>query len=239
MARYGVYFAPEEASPWWRFGARWLGRDAATGAAVEQPAIEGIDPAAFAALTAVPRRYGFHATLKAPFALREGADAAALAAAVERLASARAPFRAPPLEVDRLRDFFALVPVAHDSRVSDLAADCVRALDRFRAPPTPAELARRRSAGLSARQDRYLLEWGYPYVLADFRFHLTLTGSLAALAPQQAAAVLAAARRALAGLANEPLWLDALCLYEERSPGGPFRLAARFPLGVRALRLAR
>lgn len=237
--RYAIYFAPPEESPWWRFGARWLGRDAATGAAVEQPAVEGIDAGAFAALTAAPRRYGFHATLKAPFALREGATAQALAAAVECLAAARAPFRLPPLAVERLRDFLALVPVAHESRIGDLAADCVRALDCFRAPPTPGELARRRSAGLSARQDRYLLEWGYPYVLADFRFHLTLTGSLAGIAPAQATAVVAAATRALAGLAGEPLWLDALCLYEEREPGGPFRLAARFPLGAGALRLAR
>jgi len=41
-----------------------------------------------------------------------------------------------------------------------------------------AELARRRTLRLTAEQDAMLARWGYPYVLEDFRFHMTLTGSL-------------------------------------------------------------
>jgi len=229
--RYAVYFAPDESSAWWRFGARWLGRDAATGEAREQPAIEGIDRESFRALTAEPRRYGFHATLKAPFALRSRAARVELAAAVERFCAARLPFQMPPLEVARVDDFLAFVPAAHETRINELAADCVRELDAFRAPATPAELARRRGKALSTRQDRYLEEWGYPYVLADFRFHLTLTGSLDGVSPHHSAAVLAAARENATALAGEPLWFDAVCLFEQADAAGPFRLAARFPLG--------
>ena len=48
----------------------------------------------------------------------------------------------------------------------------------FARPPGAAELERRRKAGLSAAQEKMLLRWGYPYVLDEFRFHLTLTGRL-------------------------------------------------------------
>jgi putative phosphonate metabolism protein len=232
--RYAAYFAPDESSAWWRFGAHWLGRDAATGEALGQPAIDGVDPDAFRALTAVPRRYGFHATLKAPFALRAGATREALASSLERFCAARMPFQMPPLEVARLDDFIAFVPAAHETRINELAADCVRELDAFRAPAVPAELDERRARGLSTRQERYLLEWGYPYVLADFRFHLTLTGSLEGVSPTHGAAVLAAARNAAAALAEVPMWFDAVCLFEQAEAGDPFRLAARFPLGRRA-----
>jgi putative phosphonate metabolism protein len=230
--RYAVYFAPPPASPWGVFGASWLGRDAATDAAVPQPPIAGIAPEEFAALTAAPRRYGFHATLKAPFALRPGATLRDLAAALETLAAARAPAPLPPLEPTRLDDFIALVPAGHPAGVNELAAECVRALDAWRAPPAPAELARRRLRRLTERQERHLDRWGYPYVLADYRFHMTLTGSIDAVPMQRVAAVLAAARAAVAALAHVPLVVDALALFEERGPGKPFVERVRMPLGA-------
>jgi putative phosphonate metabolism protein len=228
--RHAIYFAPAEGSAWWRFGARWLGRDPATDAAVPQPALEGVAPEDLAALTAAPRRYGFHATFKAPFAPRAGATREALAAELERFCAARAGFALPRLEVARLDDFLALAPAGRESRVNDLAAECVREFEPFRAPLEAAELARRRHRGLSPRQDRYLEEFGYPFVLAEYRFHLTLTGSLDRAAPQLVAAVRAAAEQAVAALAGDPLRLDALALFEQPERATPFRLVARFPL---------
>ncbi len=227
--RHAIYFAPAEGSPWWRFGARWLGRDPATGAEVPLPALQGIAPEELCALTATPRRYGFHATVKAPFVLRAGATREALAAALERFCAARPGVPLPRLEVARLGDFLALVPVARESRVNDLAAECVREFEPFRAPLAAAEAERRRHKGLSPRQDRYLEEFGYPYVLAEYRFHLTLTGSLDAVPPQLVAAARAAAEHAVAELAAEPLRLDALALFEQPERAAPFRLVARFP----------
>lgn len=232
--RHAIYYAPAEGSPWWRFGAAWLGRDPASGAAVAQPALEAVAPEDFRALTAAPRRYGFHATVKAPFALRAGATREALAAALERFCATRAGLALPPLEVARVDDFLALVPAARESRVNDLAAECVRDFEPFRARPDAAELARHRGRGLSPRQDRYLEEFGYPFVLAEYRFHLTLTGSLDGSPPQLVAAVRAAAERAVAALAGEPLRLDALALFEQPERAAPFRLVARFPLGADA-----
>jgi hypothetical protein len=59
-----------------------------------------------------------------------------------------------------------------------IAARVVRDLDRFRAPAPETELARRRSVGLNPGQEANLVRWGYPYVMEEFGFHLTLTGRL-------------------------------------------------------------
>ncbi|MGH8699410.1 MAG: DUF1045 domain-containing protein, partial [Burkholderiales bacterium] len=183
---------------------------------------------AFQALTAEPRKYGFHATLKAPFALPDGATRKALADAVAQFCRARRPIELPPFEVTRLADFLALVPSAREGRVNELAADCVREFEAFRAPLAAAELDRRRRTGLSPRQERYLEEWGYPYVLAEYRFHLTLTGSLERAPPHQVTALVVAAREALAALDAAPLRVDAVCLFEQPEPATPFRLVRRF-----------
>jgi putative phosphonate metabolism protein len=233
VPRYALYFAPPEGSRWWRFGANWLGRDAATGAVHAPPEVPGVPPDAFRALTEVPRRYGFHATIKAPFVLHPDATRDGLAAALERFCAPRASFPVPRLEATRIDDFLALAPVTRESRINDLAAECVRDFEPFRAPLEAPELERRRRTGLSPRQDRYLEEFGYPFVLAEFRFHLTLTGSIDGASPQLVAEVRAAAERAVAALADEPLHFDALALFEQREPDGPFMQLARFPFGGR------
>jgi hypothetical protein len=228
-ARYALSFAPRRSSLWWRFGVRWLGWDAASGAPVEQVALSGVAREAFHALTAAPRAQGFHAALKAPFAIRDGATPKGLLEALARFCSARSPFLLPPLAAERLGDCLALVPAGRESRVNDLAADCVREFDAFRAPLPAAERERYRGTGLSPRQERYLAQWGDPYVLTEFRFHLRLTGSLEQAPPQLVAAVIAAARDAVAGLDGTRLRVDAVCLFEQPDPEGLFRLARRVP----------
>ena len=108
--RYAIYYAPPVDSPWWLAGSHWLGRCAATGNVLGQPRVPGFSPEAFAAVTAAPRRYGWHATLKAPFALAEGAYLKQLFAVLDDLAGALSAFDMPTLRVKRLDDFLALVP---------------------------------------------------------------------------------------------------------------------------------
>jgi putative phosphonate metabolism protein len=229
-SRYALYFAPLASSAWGRFGARWLGRDPATGERVAQPAIAGLSGEAFAELTAAPRQYGFHATLKPPFALREGTTPEALADTLARFCRTRRAIALPPLEVRRLADFLALVPAERESRVNGLAADCVREFEPFRAPLAAAELDRRRRQGLTPRQDRYLEAWGYPYVFAEYQFHFSLTGPVAQAPPHAVAALIAAARDAAPAAA---LQLDAVALFAQPEPALPFRLVKRFRLGNR------
>lgn len=232
-ARYAIYYAPDPGSAWWRFGSHWLGRCAATGRQLPQPALDGVDAAMQRDLTAAPRRYGFHATVKPPFRLAQGASLDALLQALERFCARQCALRLPSLAVTELDDFLALTLPAKDARVDALAAACMRGLDRFRAAPGASELARRRQGALSAREDSLLARWGYPYVLDRYRFHLSLTGSLREAPPQVVAALRAAATEAAAELAAEPLHLDGLCIFEESSPGGDLRIVHRARFGRR------
>ena len=226
-SRYAIYYAPDDTSNLWRFGTEWLGRDPLTGAALPQPAIEGLDAGFVAAATAAPRHYGFHATLKPPFALAPGTYAAHLIHALDDFAARQAPFAAPRLELARFGSFLAFALAAPDDRMTALAAGCVRDFDRFRAPPTEAELATRRKAGLSGQQEALLAKWGYPYVMEAFRFHMSLTGSL----PTDDLDRIEDALRPVVGpFCAAPLPVESLCLYWQKERSAPFTLIKRFLL---------
>lgn len=202
------------------FGAAWLGWDIATGMPVSRPEVEGID-----AITATPRKYGFHATLKPPFFLAEGGRLKNLEKAVEALACRLTPVSCDGLDLTALGGFLALTPRGNDSRINRLATEIVERLDAFRRLPSPAEIARRREVGLTARQEAMLARWGYPYVKDEFRFHMTLTGNLG---PEDAARVMAEIRPLLPPLPS-PFTLDEIALVGER-PDGKFELLHRYAL---------
>ena len=173
--RAAVYFAPRADHPLSRAAAAWLGRDAWTGAHLDRGPVSEFDAASLDALTAEPRRYGFHATLKPPFRLANGG--------LDELRTALATFcrNTPPAHVatlglERIGPFFALTADGNTVAIHALADAVVRSFDQFRAPPMPDEVARRRPERLTPRQRAHLDAWGYPYVLDEFRFHLTLTG---------------------------------------------------------------
>lgn len=138
-----------------------------------RPKLEGLAEA-----TTAPHKYGFHGTLKPPFKLADGMTPEALAQAVADVAQQTPTFELERLQLARIGNFLALVPVGDTSRLERLALSCVTKLDQFRRPSDQAELRRRRAAGLTPRQEALLTQWGYPYVAEEFRFHLTLTGKL-------------------------------------------------------------
>jgi putative phosphonate metabolism protein len=179
--RCAVYFVPDIASMWWRAGSEWLGRCAATGQSMTQPNLPGISPTVQWACTAAPRRYGWHATLKAPFKINAGENLKTVMAALSELAKELPAFDLPELTVSTAGGFLALRPEGDLSTLHRTAAACVTALHHLAAPLSEADLARRRQATLTAAQDQLLLAWGYPYVLDEFNFHLSLTGGLEAM----------------------------------------------------------
>lgn len=226
--RYALYFTPAEEDPLARAAVDWLGRDAATGETTSPPAVPGLRSDELAAITAEPRRYGFHATLKAPFRLRDGEAEASLIAAMRAFCAGEQPFAIPRLTLSRIGPFFALVPAEPDVRLDAFAAAVVEAFEPFRAPLSEAEIARRRPDRLSEAQRDNLHRWGYPYVLEDFRFHMTLTGPVdEARAPT--------VERALADwfapVLDRPVAVSDLTLFVEPAQGEPFDLYARIPLG--------
>lgn len=213
MKRYAIYYAPEP-GPFADFTARWLGWDAAKGCPQPHPAVTAL-PRPVAEITATPRRYGFHGTIKPPFRLAPGQTAAGLDAACAALAATLRPVPQEGLRLSRLGGFLALTPVGDTTALSGLAATVVRDLDRFRAPPTQAEIARRNPDRLSPRQRALLDQWGYPHVMEEFRFHLTLTGDLGA----EADAVAAALGPWLAPILPRPFVIRGLCLFGEAADG--------------------
>ncbi len=217
--RFAVYYLPEDPDLA-AFGASWLGWDVGGGTPCAQPEIEDIGR-----FTDTPRKYGFHGTLKPPFRLAPGLTADDLENDVEALAARSAPVRLDGLALSVLGRFLALVPVGDAQALTRLAFRCVTELDLYRAPPGEAELARRRKAGLTPRQEALLARWGYPYVGDEFRFHLTLTGSLG---PGDLAAARAAIAMRLPAL-PAPFTIGSIALVGEDA-AGLFHLVHRYAL---------
>jgi putative phosphonate metabolism protein len=229
-ARYAVYFSPEKYSLWWAFGNHWLGRSDDDLSLLAQPQLEDIALAELDCITAEPRRYGFHATLKAPFRLAEGLGEADLVRRLAQLARDLRPVPLGPLRVTALGNFAALVPASSPPGLEALAAACVRALDDLRAPLSDADRLRRRTEHLDARELELFNRYGYPYVMERFRLHLTLSGPVGSEAVQRVAHALA---KKMAQLNQQsPLSLDRLCLFVERTPGSPFQRIADMVLPV-------
>ena len=219
--RYAIYYAPSAGAPLARFGADLLGYDAFTGHDVAFPAAVVAQFPDWPALTGDPRKYGFHATLKAPFALAPLQHEAGLIAACDSFATSPRAIPAITPLVQAISSFIAIVPAAPSAELNSLAQDCVEAFDRFRAPMTPADRARRKPEALTPRQVKQLDRFGYPYVRDDFRFHLTLTGRLPA---ERAAEVLAMLQARFAELDIAALRIDRLAVFRQDSASARFRI---------------
>ncbi|MCR0981330.1 DUF1045 domain-containing protein [Roseomonas populi] len=223
-ARAALYWAPELDDPLHGLGSTWLGRDAETGAPLSQPQLPGLD---LPALTADPRGYGLHATLKPPFRL--AGLYAAMREEAAALAAGTAPFDLPPLELASFGGFLALRESAPCPALQGLADACVATLDVHRAPPTGEEIARRRPERLDPAGRYNLHRWGYPQVFGAWRFHVTLTQRLT---PDQDAVIRPALLAHLGEVSARPRRVTSLCLFTQAAPGAPFLIAERLPLGA-------
>ena len=225
--RYAIYYAPVPGSDLDRFGAYLLGYDAFSGE--DLPFAEGLLQAApdWRELTDDPRKYGFHATLKAPFSLAQDRTEA-------ELVSACAAFAATPRAVPVIRPvvgsisgFIAVIPAEPQPGLIRLAADCVSAFDSFRAPLTAADRARRNPSQLTPGQREHLDRWGYPYVFDDFRFHMTLTGRLDAERREPVQEML---RNRFSAVRLETLAIDGIALFRQDKANARFRIVGRYGL---------
>jgi putative phosphonate metabolism protein len=221
-ARVAAYYAPRPDDPLFAAGATWLGRDPESDAPAPQPDIPNITE-----VTAEPRLYGFHATLKPPLRLAAGRQFFDVVQAAQELADRTAPFDLPRLAVHDIHGFLALCETAPCRPLQALADACVRHLDPFRAPPDEVELARRRRADLTPEQDAMLTRWGYPYVFDMWFFHMTLTRRLA---PAEKARFQPAAEAHFARALSAPHRLEDICLFVQPEPGAPFVIAERLAL---------
>ena len=225
--RYAIYFTPAPDTALWRFGSSVLGYDARARTTVAFPRHGLWLEPWFLRIQETPARYGFHATLKAPFELAEGVSERALMDRAAVFGERNAPLCLPALEVALLDDFIALRPLSEDAEPNRLAAGCVREFDDMRAPLSVKDRARRLSQVLTPRQHAHLDRWGYPYVFEEFRFHMTLTGRVGAIeAPRMHAAL----EQVFSPLLGAPVVIDGLALFVEPEAGGPFTVLSRHVL---------
>jgi putative phosphonate metabolism protein len=225
--RYAIYFAPAPAGDLDRFGAELLGYDAFTGQELPFPQGAMQMAADWRELTSDPRKYGFHATLKAPFSLVEGKTEAELLAACAAFAAIpRAIPHFRPV-VGSISGFIAVIPAKPPQQLLQLAADCVSEFDGFRAPLTEADRARRNPSQLTAAQREHLDRWGYPYVMEEFRFHMTLTGRLGS---ERREPILAMLRNRFASTGIETLTVDRIAVFRQANASSRFQVVGQWAL---------
>lgn len=225
--RYAIYYAPEADFDLWRFGSALVGYDAYAASTVPFPEKALQTATDWHEITADPRKYGFHATLKAPFSLADGKSERDLA---EACASFAAKARAIPIirpVVGSISGFIAVIPAEPSELLERLAADCVRDIDPFRAPLTASDRERRNPSQLTSRQREYLDQWGYPYVMEEFRFHMTLTGRLDEVRRRPALDML---RGEFAKLHLEALPIDRIALFRQQANDGRFAIIGSWQL---------
>lgn len=219
--RYAIYYTFEGILD--ALGAAWLGWDITSGTRVTHPKLGALD---LAATTKRPRKYGFHATIKAPFYLAPSAKETDLRTAFKTLCATTPAAKVDGLEVQQLGRLFALTPKGDDTQLKSLAAKTVETLDPLRAPLTAHDLKRRQKPHLSDTQIENLRTWGYPHVMDDFRFHVTLTGPLS---PEELPLMQSATQAYFAPHLPKPYTIDHLTLAGARADG-MFRQISRATL---------
>lgn len=216
--RYALYFVPADDSSLAAFGARLFGRWP-DGSAVSNP----LDLPQRLERTRRVARYGFHATLKAPFRLAPGRSESELLASVEDIGSR---WRAASLHglcvqagsAHTSLRFGEQAPAESIRGVNQVARACVLDFDEFRAPLTDAERARRHPERLDARERALLERYGYPWILDRFAFHLTLSDQRQDDSDADWSEALEAHYREL--VPDVPV-LDRIAVCREREPGAP------------------
>ena len=224
--RYAVYCTPPPFSRLAAFGASILGYDCYQRTDVPHARLNGIDPVVLGLLTVAPRRYGFHATVVAPFALNRSGQPD-LVEEIAAFTREHHPIMLGPLRVGTFGRFVVLEPAGNQAAVARLAASCVKAFDRHRAPLSSSDRERRALGGLTPRQIELMDRWGYPYVLDQYRFHMTLAGPIPDGQMEQ---ITAALSEAFAPMAGDHFEIDALSLMHQADQSERFRVIDRYRL---------
>lgn len=230
MTRYALFFCPAPSSSLWQFGSAVLGYDSARAEPIAHPDHPGVAPGQFARWAGTPGRYGFHATLQAPFHLRPGIAETALPARVAALAEALGPVRLGRLKVAPIGSFVALIPAETSLAINAFAASCVDFAAPLRAPLSETDRARRIATGLTPHQINLLDRYGYPYVHDQFRFHMTLTGALDEAEQATAVEVLASLYEPV----DREVTVEAITLLRQTDRAARFTQLQTFPVSHHA-----
>jgi hypothetical protein len=221
--RCAINYVPPPDDPLTLAAAAWLGRDSYSGMP-RHAQVEGLTAGDHSFLTALPRRAGFHATLKPPFTLEDGHSVHELERRLTQYSVGLTPI-ALELGIALIDTFFALVPLKRDPELERLAANIVAEFDGFRRPMSPDDLERRSAARFSQAQLSNLSKWGSPFVFDQFHFHMTLTGPVERAEREHVALVLAR----YFGTQPIPVTVDRLVLAVQEETYAPFGVHSAHP----------
>ncbi|MGE3474785.1 MAG: DUF1045 domain-containing protein [Rhodospirillaceae bacterium] len=227
--RYAIYYAPDPDSALDIFGQTWLGHRGpdALAAAIGKDAKVSIPR--IGQLTESPRRYGFHGTLKPPFELNVTNSAEGLLTAARVFARSRSPIELPPLELAVIGKFIALTPIAESAALERLAAACVRAFEGFRTPLSTRQEDDYKLNKLTVHQEQMLEHWGYPYVMEEFRFHISLTDRIDD--DDERDAVMGLLTKLAHPVLGQPLRIRDIVVFAQDALGQPMKPLERIPFG--------
>jgi hypothetical protein len=227
--RYAVFFVPPARSALYRFGSAILGYDCYDGVAVDPPEEFKADLASWRKLTEHPRRFGFHATLKAPFRLSASCTEAQLVSAVQSFVGlGHAVAEISPV-IQIIDGFAAVIASNAVPALATLAAGCTTMFDAFRAPMLPQERARLLAAGLNASESENLDRWGYPFVLSEFEFQMTLTGPIQGRRRAQTLDLIERCFRRMVRTDHQ-IAIDRIALLKQATSRGSFRVISHAAL---------
>ena len=226
FSRYAVYYAPRPGD-FATAAAQWIGRCPETGMACDQPITPGLS-GALAAFTSKPRKYGFHGTIRAPFRLAEGETEESVIATVAALAASLPPTSCDALNVQNRYGFgLALTPAGDEAEIVSLGMKVVEGTNHLRAPLSAREIAKREAEGMTPRQRELMERWGYPRVMEELSFQLTLTNRTT---PEVELILSRAIESHFDQKVPMPFMIEDLCLFGEEADTGDFRLLQRFRL---------
>ena len=218
FSRYAIYYIPD--LPLFQIGSDWLGWNSITG----QDTLLSAD---HHRITDRPRKYGFHATVKPPFSLASNSTLGELQNAFHAFCATVSPAAGGTLKISRLGRFLAMTQDVQSNEVTELAASTVSHFDKFRAPQSDQDIEKRRQRRLTPEQDALMLRWGYPYVMQEFKFHMTLTGPLQ---NDEIDTIKHDANTRFQEFLGQPLKIASLALLGEDSDSGRFHVINKLSL---------
>ena len=131
------------------------------------------------------------------------------------------------MKISRLGRFLAMTQDVQSNEVTELAASTVSNFDKFRAPQSDQDIEKRRQRRLTPEQDALMLRWGYPYVMQEFKFHMTLTGPLQ---NDEIDTIKHDANTRFQEFLEQPLKIASLALLGENSDSGRFHVINKLSL---------
>lgn len=228
--RHAIFFAPADDSPLGIYGATVLRRRATDPGEWTNPQIpvNFDNTAVWRACVETPARYGFHATLQAPFELHPAYTYQTLLDELEVFCSQQQPLLLTELAPRRTRRFDALAFDTQPLEVKEFASTCVQRFNKYCAPLHPQDIVRRQKKALSPTQLSNLEQYGYPYIFDDFNFHMTLSGTM----PDDDNGHLQWLRVLFDEMVTETPLLDRLCVFYQADRNEAFVRIAEFKFPV-------